>query len=73
MLVSQIEQSASAWSEALTLADGLEPGEAKATTAIEAGRALAQVLRRRGLIAQAQAVEEHTVRLKEGTTATVPA
>lgn len=53
------------WRRALTLAGALEPGLAKITSAPEVARALAAVCRTRGLIAQAQSLEQRSVEMEQ--------
>jgi hypothetical protein len=69
-LASEARLEASAvecWQRALDLAAALEPQAAQATSAAEIARALAALHRRRGQLAQAQALEERGAAIEEGT------
>jgi tetratricopeptide (TPR) repeat protein len=57
------------WKRALTLAEPLEPDVAKVTSSAEAARALAALCRKRGLVAQAQALEQQSAALDAGKAA----
>jgi len=66
-LEAKLETSAvDCWKRALRLADPLEPKLAKLTSAPEVARALAAVCRRRGLVAQAQTLEQQSFELEHG-------
>lgn len=66
-LDSNLEQSAAeCWKRALTVAGMLDPALAQLTSAAEVARALAAVCRKRGLVAQAQALEQQSQKLDQG-------
>src|SRR5581483_10191630 len=54
------------WKRALAIAGALDPKMAQATSAAEIARALAGVYRRRGLPAQARAMDQRSVELEDG-------
>jgi hypothetical protein len=54
------------WKRALALAEPLQPDLAKLTSAAEVARALAAVCRKRGLFAQAESMDRHSVQIEAG-------
>lgn len=66
-LESGLETSAvECWKRAIALAGDMEPELAKLTSAAETARALASLCRKRGLVAQASALERQSVELEQG-------
>jgi hypothetical protein len=64
---ARLESSAiDCWQRAIKIAEPLEPEVAKVTSAAEAARALAALCRKRGLVPQAQALEQQSVALEQG-------